>query len=101
MSHRGPEVPLVSAFRGWSVTAHRRCAALVAVLAGATALLGLWAVLGPSVTAGLAALGTAGAVYAGGIELVCRRCGHAVDCATGSFCECRRCGRPMEDTDFS
>ena len=97
MSHRGPGAALASSFGDWSVSAHRRGAAAAAVVAGAAALVGLWAVLGPSIAATLAALGTAGAVYAGGIELACRRFGHAVDCATGSFCECRRCGRPMEE----
>ena len=96
MSHRGPGAALASLFGDWSVSAHRRGAVAAAIGAGVVALVGLWAVLGPSIAAGPAALGTAGAVYASGIELACRRFGHAVDCATGSFCECRRCGRPME-----
>jgi len=97
MSHRGPGAALASSFGDWSVSAHRRSAAAAALVAGPAAFVGLWAALGPSIAAGLAALGTAGAVYAAGIELACRRFGHAVDCATGSFCECRRCGRPMEE----
>ena len=101
MSHRGSGAALASSFGDWSVSAHKRGVAAAAVNAGAAALVGLWAVLGPSIAAALAALGTAGAVYAGGIELACRRFGHAVDCATGSFCKCRRCGRPMEDADLS
>ena len=97
MPHQDPGGALASAFGDWPVSAHRRGAAVAAVVAGAAALLGLRAALGPSIAAGPAALGTAGAVYAGGIELACRRFGHAADCATGSFCECRRCGRPMRE----
>ena len=97
MSHRGLRAALASSFSGCSVSAHRRGVAAAAIVAGTAALIGLWAALGPSIVAGPAALGTAGAVYAGGIELACRRFGHAVDCATGSFCECRRCGRPIEE----
>jgi hypothetical protein len=97
MSHRDRGAALASPLGDCSVSAHRRDAAAAAVGAGVAALVGLWAVLGPSIAAGPAALGTAGAVYAVGIELACRRFGHAVDCATESFCECRRCGRPMEE----
>ena len=61
MSHRGPGAALASSFGDWSVSAHIRGAAAAAVVAGAAALVGLWAVLGPSIAAGPAALGTAGA----------------------------------------
>jgi hypothetical protein len=59
----------------------------------------LQAILGVSIAVVLAALGTAGAVFAGGVVLVCRIAGHTMECATGPFCECERCGRPMDDLD--
>lgn len=97
MSHGKPGAALLSRLGEGAAATHRRAAALGAVVAGAAVVVAFWATLGLSVAAGAAALGTAGLVYAGGIELACRRYGHDVDCTSGSFCECRRCGRPMED----
>lgn len=82
---------------GWSITTQRRALAALAVLTGATVFAGLQAPLGLSIAVVLAAIGTAGAVFAGGVLLACYAFGHAVECATGAFCECERCGRPMDD----
>jgi hypothetical protein len=90
--------PSTSAATG-SVTAQRRALAAVAVVVGVVVFAGLQAILGATVAVLLAAVGTAGAVFAGGVLLVCRAYGHAVECATGPFCECERCGRPMDDRD--
>ncbi|WP_254840188.1 hypothetical protein [Natronomonas marina] len=97
MPHGKPGAALVSRLGERAATTHRRAAALGAAVAGAAVVVVFWATLGLSVAGGAAALGTTGLVYAGSIELACRRFGHAVDCASGTFCECRRCGRPMED----
>jgi hypothetical protein len=84
---------------GGSVTAQRRALGALAVLVGAVVFAVLQAALGVSTAVFLAALGTAGAVFTGGVVLVCRLAGHTVECATGPFCECERCGRPMDDRD--
>ncbi|QLD85088.1 hypothetical protein HWV23_04910 [Natronomonas halophila] len=82
---------------GGSVTTQRRVLGALAVLVGVVVFVVLQAVLGVSIAVALAALGTTGAVFAGGVVLVCHTVGHAVECATGPFCECERCGRPMDD----
>jgi hypothetical protein len=82
---------------GRSITTQRRALSVLAVLAGIAVFAGLQALIGLSVAVLLAAVGTAGAVFAGGVLLACYAFGHAVECATGPFCECERCGRPMDD----
>lgn len=97
MPHGKPGAALAARFGDRPPATHRRVAALGAVVGGAAVVVLLWATLGLSIAVAPAALGTAGLLYAGGVALACRRYGHAVDCASGSFCECERCGRPMED----
>lgn len=80
-----------------SITTQRRVLGSLAVLAGAGVFAGLQALAGLSIAVLLAAIGTAGAVYAGGVLLACYAFGHVVECASGDFCECERCGRPMDD----
>ena len=97
MSHGTPGVGLASRVGDQPVATHRRAAAAGGCLAGAAVVVAFWAMVGLSLVVAPAAVGTAGLVYAGGIELACRRYGHAVDCDSGSFCECERCGRPVAD----
>lgn len=100
MAHEEPSgdgrFPSMPAATG-SVTAQRRVLAAIAVVVGGVVFAGLLAVLGVTVAVFLAAVGAAGAVFTGGVLLTCRAYGHAVECATGQFCECERCGRPMDD----
>ena len=97
MPHGKPGVVPGSRLDDQPVATRRRAAAAGALLAGAAVVAAFWATTGLSVAAAPAAIGTAGLVYAGSIELACRRYGHAVDCVSGTFCECERCGRPVED----
>lgn len=81
----------------WSVTGQRRALAALAVLVGAAVFAGLQALAGVSIAVVLAAVGTAGVVFSGGVLLACYTFGHAVECGSRPFCECERCGRPMDD----
>ena len=80
-----------------SVAVDRRAAALAGVVVGAAAVAVLRAAIGLSPAVLTAAVGAAVLTYVAGVEAVCRRHGHAVDCASGRLCECERCGRPIED----
>ena len=80
-----------------SVAVDRRAAALAGAVVGAAAVAVLKTAVGLSPTVLTAAVGAAVLAYVAGVEAVCRRYGHAVDCASGNFCECERCGRPVGD----
>jgi len=97
VSHGKPGSALPSTLGERSVPTQRRVVALCGVLVGVVVVVAVGATLGGWVAALSAGLGAAGLVYASGIELACRRYGHAVDCVSGTFCECERCGRPMGD----
>jgi hypothetical protein len=80
-----------------SIPTQRRVTAGVGILVAVLVLVAFRVTLGLSIPTVLAAVGLGVLVFAVGIESTCRMYGHAVDCATGPFCECERCGRPMDD----
>lgn len=88
-----PSIPVL----GRSVTAQRRALGAAAVLTGVAVFAALQSPLGVSVAVLLASVGAAGVVFAGGVLLACHVFGHAVECGSRPFCECERCGRPMDD----
>jgi cytochrome c biogenesis protein CcdA len=99
MAYSGPGAGRVLSvpFADRSVRAQRRAFATLAVGVALVVFAVLWAAVGPSIAAVLAAVGSAGAAYAGSVLLACRAYGHAVECGSRPFCECERCGRPMDD----
>jgi hypothetical protein len=102
MAHSKPDgESRVSLLRGVteSVTAQRRAVAAIAAAFGVIAFVCLQTSLGSTVAVCLASVGTAGAVFTSGILLVCHAYGHVVECTSGTFCECKRCGQPMDDWD--